>query len=261
MNMIGSENRSNSYRGNAMVKWRDCHGSRQRLRYIHVIARESYPMFLFTFFYFACFAFLEHWNRLHYTVIHVALDDKIPFIEEFIIPYYAWFFYMVVAMVLFYLYDRDTYHRIAAMLCIGMSVFLVVSAVWPNIQYLRPTVMPRDNVFTRMIQGLYASDTPTNLCPSIHVYNSIAITIGVLKSSADLFHKKGVRIFCTVLGTSIILSTMFIKQHSVFDVLCAFLMASLVYILCYRYGFTFIESPVKAMAGPERDVFVTEDQI
>ena len=52
--------------------------------------------------------------------------------------------------------------------------------------------------------------------------------------SARLEKKKGIRICSLVLCVSIILSTMLIKQHSVFDVTTAFIMAAVMYGIVYR---------------------------
>ena len=114
-----------------------------------------------------------------------------------------------------------------------MTVFLIVSTLWPNGHDLRPAMMPRDNLFTKLVSSLYRADTPTNLWPSIHVYNSLGCHIAVMKS-ARLEKKKGIRTCSLCLCVSIILSTMFIKQHSVFDVTTAFIMAAVMYGIVYR---------------------------
>lgn len=75
-------------------------------------------------------------------------------------------------------------------------------------------------------------DTPTNLFPSIHVYNSIAVHLAVMHSR-QLKEKKWIRRSSGVLMVSIIASTMFLKQHSVFDVITAFIMATIMYTLVY----------------------------
>ena len=93
--------------------------------------------------------------------------------------------------------------------------------------------MPRDNIFTQLIAMLYRADTPTNLWPSIHVYNSIGCHLAVMKSS-HLTDKKGIRIGSLILCVSIIMSTTLIKQHSVFDVLTAFILAAIMYGVVYR---------------------------
>ena len=97
-----------------------------------------------------------------------------------------------------------------------MTIFLIVSTLWPNGQHLRPAVMPRDNIFTRMVAALYRTDTPTNLWPSIHVYNSLGAHFAIIRSKC-FEKKKGIRIGSLILASSIIMATMFIKQHSVFD--------------------------------------------
>ncbi|WP_165443973.1 phosphatase PAP2 family protein [Lachnoclostridium sp. Marseille-P6806] len=196
-------------------------------------------MVIFFSVYLAWFFIIEHMNRLHYTVIHTALDDYIPFVEVFVIPYYLWFFYVTGAVIVLYFTDREMYHRTASLLCIGMTAFLLVSTLWSNIQYMRPSEFARDNLFTRMVGNIYRVDTPSNLCPSIHVYNSIGVAFGILGSRSKKLRSHAVRAGSVVLSAAISLSTMFIKQHSVFDVLCACAMAAGAYVLCFRWGFTF----------------------
>ena len=53
------------------------------------------------------------------------------------------------------------------------------------------------------------------------------------KSESFSNHRK-TKIISGVLATSIILSTMFVKQHSVFDVLTAFLLAFLINKVVYQ---------------------------
>ena len=56
----------------------------------------------------------------------------------------------------------------------------------------------------------------------------------MLAESARLEKKKGIRACSLVLCISIIMSTMLIKQHSVFDVTTAFIMAAVMYGVVYR---------------------------
>lgn len=98
--------------------------------------------------------------------------------------------------------------------------------------------MPRNNVFTHMVSALWQTDTPTNLWPSIHVYNSLGAHFAIAKS-AQLENKKGIRIGSLTLCISIILSTMFIKQHSVFDVITGIIMALVMYLLVYHVDVLF----------------------
>ena len=113
-----------------------------------------------------------------------------------------------------------------------MTLFLLISTLYPNGHYLRPTTFERDNIFTRLCAFLYSTDTATNLFPSIHVYNSVGVHLAVVNS--ERFGKdKKVKTISFILMFSIILSTMFIKQHSTFDVLTALLLSAVMYRVVY----------------------------
>lgn len=189
-------------------------------------------LMLYMLIYFPWFGYLEGTvtNRFH--VIHMAIDDKIPFIEYFIIPYLLWFAYVVAAVLYFFFKNKNEYYRLCAFLFIGMTVFLIISTVYPNGHYLRPAEFERDNIFVDMVRYIYKTDTPTNLFPSIHVYNSIGVNIAVYH--CENFKKnKLVRYGSSVLMVSIILSTMFLKQHSVFDVITGIVFAAFMYTVVY----------------------------
>lgn len=219
------------------------HGSHVTRRLSPQIQRKlrlAVPMVLYMLFYCAGFLVIENWNRLHYTVIHTAVDDMIPFCEWFIIPYLLWFLYVSDFTLYMLFTDEKSYHEICTYLAIGMTVFLVVSAVFPNILFLRPQTMPRDNVLTRICGILYAADTPTNVTPSIHVYNSIAVMIAAVRTDAKLFRSWFSKAAMAAIGLSIILATMFLKQHSFSDVVIATGLALCCYILVYKLEFVFI---------------------
>lgn len=197
-------------------------------KYIHAI-----PLIIYGIIYLLWFRHLEETVTGRYQIIHVSLDDVIPFCEVFVIPYMLWFAYVAIVVGYFLLHDKEDYFRIFVFLCTGMTVFLLISTLWPNGHRLRPYIMPRDNIFTYLVSALYKADTPTNLWPSIHVYNSLGCHIAVMKSRRLKRHK-GIRISSFILCASIIMSTMFIKQHSVFDVVTAFIMAAIMYGIVYR---------------------------
>ena len=99
---------------------------------------------LYGFIYLPWFFWLESRANLPYHVIHVWLDDKIPFVEYFIVPYLLWFVY--VAAVFLYLFFKGTkqeFYRYCAFLFTGMTLFLMISTLYPNGHLLRPTEFPR----------------------------------------------------------------------------------------------------------------------
>ena len=194
---------------------------------------HAVPLLLYGVIYLSWFTWLERTNTKNYQVIHLAVDDKIPFCEVFIVPYLLWFAYVSAVVVFLFFKNKTDYFRACAFLFTGMTVFLIISTLFPNGHDLRLATMPRDNVFTSMVAALWKTDTPTNLWPSIHVYNSIGAHLAVMHNQ-KLAEKKPVRIGSFVLCISIILSTVFIKQHSMFDVLTAFIMAGIMYAVVYQ---------------------------
>ena len=190
---------------------------------------------LYLIFYLLGFFIIEHAGHRHYHVIHSIIDDMIPFNEFFVIPYYMWFAYVAVGILWFVFKCRNKteYYKLVSVLSIGMTVFLIVSCIYPNCQDLRPTEFLHHNVFTDMVSALYKTDTPTNILPSIHVFNSLVIFFAV-NSSEQLQPYRLVRFGTGVLAALIILSTMFLKQHSVVDVSMGILMSFAVQVLCDR---------------------------
>lgn len=223
-------------------------GGRFAGAFLHGKLRTIRPMLCYMVAYLISFGLIEQWNRLHYTVIHTAVDDMIPFSPVFVIPYILWFPYVLGFGLFLLMVNEEAYHRFCTVLAIGMTIFIAVSVVFPNIHLLRPETMPENNVFTHMISLLYLADTPTNLTPSIHVFNSLAVVAAAW--NWDWRTEKGYsythitrgfwRIFLTVLGLLITLSTMLIKQHSFSDVAIAAALFLFTYILVYRLDFVFI---------------------
>ena len=182
--------------------------------------------------YMPWFVYLEKRTNARHYMIHSPIDNHIPFIEYFIVPYLLWFIFIAVTVAYFLIKDKWGFYRLWAFLFSGMTIFLIICTVFPNALNLRPTVFPRDNVFTDMVKLLYKTDTPTNVLPSIHVFNSIGVCIAISHSSSLKKHK-GIQISAYILAALIILSTMFLKQHSVTDVIAAVTMACIIYPFVY----------------------------
>ena len=189
-------------------------------------------MAVYAVFYLIAFFYLER-RTIAVHEINFGLDEYIPFCEVFIVPYLLWFGYVALTVVLLCIKEKEESEKLVAFLMAGMTIFIVISAVFPNGHNLRPTVFPRDNIFIDLIKNLYMADTPTNILPSIHVYNSIAIMIAVWRSKCFASHKM-IKAAMLLLGASIICSTVLIKQHSMLDVLLAFLLSAVMYSICYK---------------------------
>lgn len=91
---------------------------------------------------------------------------------------------------------------------------------------LRPYRVYGSDIFAQAVRMLYATDTPLNVCPSIHVFNSVTLMMAYYRS--HIFETPGrrwMRPASAVLCVSIIASTVLLKQHSCIDVLLGILLA------------------------------------
>ena len=124
------------------------------------------------------------------------------------------------------------FYKLAAISFAGMTIFLIICTFFPNGQDLRPVVFERENMFVDAVRVLYRTDTCTNVFPSLHVFNSLCACIAIHESEKVRTHK-AVCISAYVLAGLIILATMFLKQHSVLDVIGAAVMAFVLYQIVY----------------------------
>lgn len=165
-------------------------------------------------------------------VVSCRLDDCIPFVEYFVIPYVFWYVYLIGMHVYTLLYDVDVFRKLMKFIMITYTVTLVIYLLWPSCQMLRPSAFERDNVFTQFMADFYKFDTNTNVCPSLHVVGSLAVCF-------TSWHCRGLsgKICRTGFNMAAILisvSTVFLKQHSVIDVFAAAAICIPAYWYCFR---------------------------
>ncbi len=153
-----------------------------------------------------------------YLVSHVPLDDHIPFCEYFFIPYVLWYPFMLAVGLYLGAKEPQNFKRYMTYIGVSFLTALGLFALFPNGQNLRPDIatLGRDNLFTHAIAALYETDTNTNVCPSLHVVGSMAATFGVFHSER-LRRTVWLPVLSVILAVFIILSTVFIKQHSILD--------------------------------------------
>ena len=189
---------------------------------------------LYGIFYMVSFMLVERSDvKIH--IIHSLADDKNPVLPVF--------YYSICDVVLF----SDRYSGLFRAVLPGQEGILSVywhsgsgndlvhsgSYVYPNGQNLRPDLTGESGIFISAVRFLYKIDTPTNIFPSIHVFNSVASCVALFQNERCRKNK----VFTaaqTVLTVSIIMATMFLKQHCVSDVMTALILNILCYQLFYR---------------------------
>jgi len=152
------------------------------------------------------------------TPVHCWIDNLIPFVEIFVIPYVFWYGLIVFSLIYFMLYDIGSFRGLQIYFIVTQLTAMTVYIFFPSRQDLRPTDFPRENLFVQIIRLLYALDTNTGVCPSLHVAYSLGIASAWLKKKDISTIGKTFFVGAAIL---ICLSTMFIKQHSVLDFFAA----------------------------------------
>ena len=185
-------------------------------------------MALYLLLYLSAFNFLEKRISMPVvTLVHCTLDDFIPFCKYAIVPYFAWFVW--IPFTLFYLLwkaPREDFWRLCLPLFSGMTIALACYVIVPTGLDLRPYWVPGSDIFARAVRFLYRTDTPTNVCPSIHVFNSVTLMLAYYRSRIfEEPKRRWMRPAAAVLCVSIVLSTMLLKQHSCIDVALGALLA------------------------------------
>ena len=189
-------------------------------------------LLLFWPIYGLLFQYVERFYpaKEYFAVFH-PLDDKIPFCELFLIPYLFWFLYLIGMHLYTLLYDIGAFRKMMNFIMITYLVTILIYFLFPTCQELRPSDFERDNLFTRIMAEYYQFDTNTNVCPSIHVIGSLAVMF--TSFHCKRFSAFGWKLFFVVTAFLISISTVFLKQHSVIDIIAALPLCVIAYYICF----------------------------
>ncbi|WHY88762.1 phosphatase PAP2 family protein [Neobacillus novalis] len=157
-----------------------------------------------------------------------TVDKAIPFISVFIIPYILWYAYLFCYLVYFCFKDTKIYIKTLILIVIAELICFVIYFFFQT-TVPRPTV-EGNNVVIHLVQWIYANDRPVNCFPSIHVLTTFAIML----ASLNIKNKHVLNnLTIHILGTLIIISTLFVKQHVILD------MIGSMFLVTFLYGITF----------------------
>lgn len=156
------------------------------------------------------------------TVLAGPLDDRIPFLPAFSVPYLVYLPYLFF-IIGYGIIVSPWWANIAAS---ALAVQLAAAAVYR----LHQTSMPRPvikgtDIFSRLTAFIYAHDAPYSCFPSLHV----AYSLLCLYWSAFLFPVAFPAF--AAFSLLVVLSTVFIKQHALADVFAGALVAVLTLLI------------------------------
>ena len=151
--------------------------------------------------------------------IDYYLDDKIPFWGWTVYIYNMFYPFSIVSFYLLYKSDNKTYYKGIISCIVGCLICYVIYLFIPTIMY-RP-VIPNYDSFTNLVLKItfFFDDPPLNCFPSLHCVFCFQVLFSCIKAKYPI-KKKFIMATISIL---IVLSTMLVKQHYIFDIISAFL--------------------------------------
>ena len=167
-------------------------------------------------------------------VSYIFIDDFIPYIDLFVLPYILWYPLLVGVGLTLLFKDSENFKKYMSFVGISFFSIITLNYFFTTEQNLRVDLSFYDSVFSHIVNLIYNADTNTNVCPSMHVVGTFGALFAVYSSSV---FNKNIRVPIIFLSVLIILSTVFIKQHSVFDIVTAIPYSFLVWAVVYKIIF------------------------
>lgn len=143
--------------------------------------------------------------------LRTPLDAALPVVTPFVIPYVSLNYMVYFTLIVFLLFRTKVFHSA----CLALITAWFVSYFFYfffQTEVIRP-VLTGSDLFTRMIQNVYAGDNPFNDFPSLHTSISTIMAIHWLR-----FDRRA-GIVASIWTVLIVASTVLIKQHYVADVI------------------------------------------
>lgn len=180
-------------------------------KYKEFIKSTLIVLVLEAFLYFIIKNFINSYNTVS------SLGFEFPLIKEFVYIYNSWYPFIFLASFIIYIKNKELYKKFILTMIIGILLSDLTFLIYPTI-IVRPEIEIKG--FTDLILYLtYYFDTPAvNCVPSVHcLFCFISIYYVTLNKKI----KTKIKVPIITYLILIILSTLFIKQHLLIDVVVA----------------------------------------
>jgi membrane-associated phospholipid phosphatase len=161
-------------------------------------------------------------------ILSTKFDELIPFVPAFIVPYILWYAFILGYLFYFWYKDVNIFIKTLSIIVIGELICFVI-------YFYFQTTVPRpdvagDRLLVDLVRMIYSHDQPYNAFPSIHVLTTFAIILGNFNTKDRHPFNSA---FVPIMGSLIIVSTLFVKQHYILD------MISSIFLSVFIYGIVF----------------------
>lgn len=158
--------------------------------------------------------------------LKLVIDNWIPLVPFFVIPYISW--YVLLALTIFRFAKTDTRMFGSAALAVIITLLSsYVCYIFYQTEINRPDIQSND-FFSVILKFIYEHDNPYAAFPSTHT--SLSTLCALLWSRTNSSYKQIIIIWCI----TIIASTVLVKQHYFLDILGGLAVAAFGYICANR---------------------------
>lgn len=162
--------------------------------------------------------------------IAISLDQSIPFVSIFVLPYMFWHLFIPLSFALLCFLDKKAYLKTMLVYIVGCLIANLIFGIYQTT--LPRAILNVTDWTTNLVRIIYKNDNPVNCFPSIHVFTSYMMLRTFLSLKANYKPAK----FAVSIGSIlIILSTVLIKQHTILDGLGGILLGEILINLVNYY--------------------------
>ncbi len=159
-------------------------------------------------------------------VLKIAIiDDNIPLIPWFAVPYLTMYFITIVPFLLSWHDKKKLFATSYTFLC-AASIAYITFMIYQT-KMVRPEIIPH-GTFDFLVEYIYSIDPPVNSFPSLHVLYATLAFLCTRNISKEL----GVILFPFAFLTAI--STVLIKQHFFPDIIGGIVLALFAYKMIFK---------------------------
>ena len=176
----------------------------------------------------SCAYYIGKAFNINPTLINTKFDYNTPYISYFAYFYIFWYLFIILVPFIIYKKDKQNLYKYFTMIFIGSIMASITFIVFPT---KIERVIPGNSISDKIIKILYILDDPTCCMPSLHCLICFYIIFAIINTK---YIKKYVKIIIIIISICIILSTLFIKQHVILDVVAALIISLASYFIVYK---------------------------
>ena len=196
---------------------------------------------------------LASWFGITPFLPKIPLDDMIPIVSVFIIPYIWSYIYWAMGPMVVSLCEKRHFADYMAANLVGCLAGMLVLAFCPT--YMDRVaeglyeVSENPTFFEKLRQFWYSLDGSSmayNLLPSFHCLNSTLCYLGVAGRREI---PRWYRVYSLVMTLLIYASTVYVKQHYFLDIVTGAALAAIAFFLCKKFHWGRMFAPVERLAA------------